>query len=369
MDNQVFLKNCESYESADIESAVDAVLDFFGGAEKILERGKDILIKPNLLMARNPSAATTAHPAIVEAVAERFTRLGANVVIADSPGGPYSAASLKKVYMACGMDRAAQRSGAELNYSTASKKITYDGIKTRQFELIEPAFKASTIISISKAKTHMLTYYTGAVKNMFGTIAGLNKAVCHAKMPDAADFCEFLVDLCNYTEPYISITDAVEGMDGKGPSGGRVRKVGVLAASKNPYALDLAMMRIVGLDWNRSPVHKIAAEKGFVPKEPYMLELLGDEIAPLEEKYIPAATVSVVMGAIRYMPKPIRRFIEPWFIKYPKMTDRCVGCADCARACPQGAITVINGKAVINKEKCIKCYCCHELCPIKAIDL
>ena len=169
MDNQVFLKNCESYESADIESAVDAVLDFFGGAEKILERGKDILIKPNLLMARNPSAATTAHPAIVEAVAERFTRLGANVVIADSPGGPYSAASLKKVYMACGMDRAAQRSGAELNYSTTSKKITYDGIKTRQFELIEPAFKASTIISISKAKTHMLTYYTGAVKNMFGT--------------------------------------------------------------------------------------------------------------------------------------------------------------------------------------------------------
>lgn len=369
MDNTVYFKKCADYSELSVSTAIDDILTHFGGVDNILRRGKDILIKPNLLMARSPDTATTAHPEIVYAVAKRFADAGANVVIADSPGGPYNKQSLKKVYQECGMDRAAQRSGAQLNYDISSKKITYDGIRTRQFELIAPAFNASTIISISKAKTHSLTYYTGAVKNLFGTIAGLNKAACHAKMPDARDFCEFLVDLCNYNEPYISITDAVEGMDGKGPSGGRVRKVGVIAASYNPYALDLAMMDLVGLDYRRSPVHSIACQYDLVAHEPHELIRLGDDIEPLKEKYIPAAKTHVVSGVIRFLPKPIRNVVEPIFIKYPKMTNRCIGCADCARACPQAAITVVAGKAQINKDKCIKCYCCHELCPIKAIDL
>ena len=369
MENTVFLKSCEDYSELNISTAIDEIFQHFGGVETILSRGRDILIKPNLLMARAPETATTAHPEIVYAVAKRLVDAGANVVIADSPGGPYTPQTIKKVYEQCGMDRAAQRAGATLNYDLTSKKVTYDGIKTRQFELISPAFNASTIISISKAKTHSLTHYTGAVKNLFGTIAGLNKAACHAKMPDANDFCEFLVDLCNYNAPYISITDAVEGMDGKGPSGGRVRHVGVIGASKNPYALDLAMMNIVRLDHHKAPIHEIASSHNLVVSEPYELILLGDDILPLADRFIPAMKSHVATGAIRFLPKPLKKLIEPMFIKYPKMTSRCIGCADCARACPRKAITVIAGKAQINKEKCIKCYCCHELCPIKAIDL
>ena len=54
---------------------------------------------------------------------------------------------------------------------------------------------------------------------------------------------------------------------------------------------------------------------------------------------------------------------------FPHITPRCVGCGDCARACPRQALHVANGKAHLDKWKCIKCYCCHEMCPIKAIDV
>ena len=369
MNNIVYLKQCDTYEERKVMEAVAEIISHFGGVDKVLERGKNILIKPNLLMARAPEGATTAHPEVVYAVAKLFCDAGANVTIADSPGGPYTNSSMKKVYAQCGMDRAAQRAQAMLNEDLSSKKIAYQGIQNRTFELITPVLQADTIINIAKAKTHMLTYYTGAVKNLFGTIAGLNKAVCHAKMPDAADFCEYLVDLCMYHKPAINMIDAVEGMDGKGPSGGRVRKVGVIAAGENPFACDLAMMHIVGLNHKRSPVHKVAVKHGLVAEEPEQLTLLGDAFPPITEPFLPAVQHTVAQGTMRFLPGFMQRILEPIMIKYPKITRRCVGCADCARACPKQAIVVVNRRAQIDKSKCIKCYCCHELCPVKAIDL
>ena len=31
--------------------------------------------------------------------------------------------------------------------------------------------------------------------------------------------------------------------------------------------------------------------------------------------------------------------------------------------------TVENGKATVHKDKCIRCFCCHEMCPVKAIKV
>ncbi|MCK4647472.1 4Fe-4S binding protein [Candidatus Pacearchaeota archaeon] len=52
----------------------------------------------------------------------------------------------------------------------------------------------------------------------------------------------------------------------------------------------------------------------------------------------------------------------PWVDK-----DECVGCGICVGECPVNAISMKNGKAVINMKKCIRCKKCHEVCPKKAI--
>lgn len=53
----------------------------------------------------------------------------------------------------------------------------------------------------------------------------------------------------------------------------------------------------------------------------------------------------------------------------PEIDAGCVGCGLCVAHCPPKAMEVIDGKARINYEKCIRCYCCQELCPENKVHL
>lgn len=52
----------------------------------------------------------------------------------------------------------------------------------------------------------------------------------------------------------------------------------------------------------------------------------------------------------------------PWINK-----NKCIGCGVCINICPVGAISMKDGKAVINEDKCIKCGKCLNVCPQRAI--
>ena len=47
--------------------------------------------------------------------------------------------------------------------------------------------------------------------------------------------------------------------------------------------------------------------------------------------------------------------------------DACNGCGACAEACPDAAIQVTAGKAVIDQDKCLGCGVCSRVCPSRAI--
>lgn len=48
--------------------------------------------------------------------------------------------------------------------------------------------------------------------------------------------------------------------------------------------------------------------------------------------------------------------------------EKCTGCGDCVDVCPVEALSVENGKAVVNEE-CIDCGACVNMCKNEALSL
>lgn len=367
MDKRVALIECQSYENTAVSEAVHRLLEQYGGA-KALAGGKKVLVKPNLLMAREPRDFTTTHPAVVEAVVREFMAAGCEVTIADSCGGAYTTSILKKLYTVTGMAKVAENTGATLNYDTSSEEMECkNGKRIDKVPIIKPVHDAEFIVSVAKLKTHGFAYYTGAVKNLFGVIPGLTKPMFHAKFPEKEEFCEMIVDLCELVSPDFSVIDGIVGMQGKGPSGGTAKEAGILLGGINPHAVDLAGLRVMGFKPEDVPTIYDAQERGLIPKTAYELEYLGDDPKEHELFFIPAST-KVPGFLIRLVPNKFRRLIGCLITPYPRINEKkCIGCGACARTCPMHTIKIVEGKAQIDYSQCVKCYCCHELCPPKAI--
>ena len=47
---------------------------------------------------------------------------------------------------------------------------------------------------------------------------------------------------------------------------------------------------------------------------------------------------------------------------------KCVGSGECIKVCPQKAITIVNGRAVIDLQKCDFDGICIPACPNSAIN-
>ncbi|MDL2289024.1 DUF362 domain-containing protein, partial [Oscillospiraceae bacterium OttesenSCG-928-F05] len=273
MDKRVCLCRCQSYENDEVRAAVRRILDAFGGAKAMIKPGDKVLIKPNLIIGRAPEEATTTHPSVVAAVAAEFAEAGGKVTIADSPGGAYTEENMRKIYKLSGLEAAAEATGALLNYDMSARTVALSDAKVlSEAPVISPVLDADFIISLAKLKTHSLAYYTGAVKNLFGVIPGIAKKTYHARFISATQFCEMLTDLCEFVKPGFSIVDGVVGMEGPGPTGGTPKRADVIGGAVNPYALDMAMGDVAGLQRRLNVILNVVEKRGLCPSTAAELE-------------------------------------------------------------------------------------------------
>ena len=244
-----------------------------------------------------------------------------------------------------------------------------------RFDLLEEVTRSDCVITLPKLKTHGLVRLTGATKILFGVVPGMLKIGYHTKLQTAAAFSEMLLDLLGLVKPRLAIMDAVVGMEGKGPSAGSPRQVGVIAASADSVALDVVCAHLVGLSAREYPLLAAAVHRGLSTGRLEDIVVLGEAVENLRVPDFKTPPGNPDVGMIpSVLPRRLRSWVTGELLERPVASpDRCTGCQTCLRSCPVQAISMegTSGKkfAVMDAAICIRCYCCHELCPENAIDL
>jgi uncharacterized protein (DUF362 family)/ferredoxin len=373
---EVSLIRCETYERQRVEDALRSCLEALGGMSRYVRPGDKVLIKPNLLRMSRPEAAIVTHPEVVRAAVRLAQEAGGIVTIIDSPGGPSNEGLMRRAYHLAGWDAVAEETGATLSYNFTSALVpSPDGKLIKRFDVLEEVTKADCVITLPKLKTHGLVRMTGATKILFGVVPGMLKMGYHEKLQTAAAFSEMLLDLLGLVKPRLAIMDAVVGMEGRGPAAGNPRQIGAIAASADSVALDVVCAHLIGLSAREIPLLTAAVQRGLSTGRLSDIAVLGEPVERLRVPHFQAPPGSLGSGMLpTFLPKQLSTWVKGELLERPVANpDRCTGCQTCLRSCPVQAIsmTSLNGRktAIMDASTCIRCYCCHELCPENAIDL
>ena len=335
---------------------IEPLLEPLGGMERFIAKDDGVLLKVNLLSAKEPEKAVTTHPDFLRAVAQAVRKAEGSPCIGDSPGGMFSQRSLSKTYQRSGLEALAHEENIPLNYDTGVRNLDIpNGKRLTRSPVCNYVLDADKVIALPKLKTHSFQYMTLACKIMYGAIPGLTKAKYHAQFPSRASFADMLLDVLTVAKPQLFIMDGILGMQGQGPGSGDPVTLGWVLASTDPVAMDITVCRVLGIEPIGIPVLKRAKIRHLWPERIDYPLLKPEDIA------ITGFKLSNTADHLLSGKKPPR--------KSPVVTDKCIGCGDCEKICPGGAVTVDGEVARVVYSKCIRCFCCHEVCPENAIKL
>lgn len=377
MENKVALVKCATYEQTKVCQQVEKAINLLGGIDKFIKKGQRVALKVNLLMKATPEKAMTTHPTVVYAVAKMVKDFGAVPFIVDSAGGPFTPGYINGIYSASGLKQVAESLNVELNQNFEYLEVENSSAKVGfKFPIVKAINDADVIINLSKLKTHSFTGYTNAVKNMFGIIPGLTKVEMHGKYRDLDTFMDFLFDIHTYlgNKLVLNITDAVIGMEGFGPSNGTPKQIGAIIAGQNAAFVDVMATRIIGLTPQFTPCIKTAIKRGFIDQT-LPLEVIGEKLEDMIVKDFKTIEPNNFKPYANYVPSFLQNTVHRLMTKRPVIKKTaCKGCKKCHDHCPVKAIsmeTKQDGKlfAKIDYNKCIRCYCCQELCPFGVVKV
>jgi len=371
--SKVSIVRCNSYEQKEVEEAVRESLQLIGGLDEIIKPQDRVLLKVNMINSDFPEKAATTHPSVLRAVIRVVKEMGGEPVVGDAPGVAYR--YIERTWQKTGLRRAAEEEGAEAINFREIKEIdnSTNNQKIPVLHVAKEVLDADVVVSLPKLKTHSFTLFTGAIKNLYGTIPGFRKKELHALAPRPQDFAELMVDIFSVIKPSLAIMDGVVGMEGEGPVAGSPRKVGLILASKDLVSLDAVASNIIGYHPFDIEITKVAAKRGLGVGKLEEIEIKG---VPLNEvKIEDFKLVSNLNTLLKRVPSFVFSLLRPAASLLLKVTpgvdeDSCRRCGDCAEACPVKAIKMENNKCpLINQKRCIRCFCCTEVCPYGSMKI
>jgi uncharacterized protein (DUF362 family)/ferredoxin len=378
---KIALIRVADYDEAQLEFGLASAFEALGVA-KLFSVGENILIKPNLLSPATPDRAVTPHPVVFDALIKQLSGFKVRLSYGDSP----AMASPKSAARAAGLSEVADRWAIPLADFTKGQDIVLtEGLRLRNTMIANGVLEAAGLVNLCKLKTHALTGMTGAIKNLFGVIVGPRKAQLHVEYPDAFSFTKMLAELNHLIKPRLIVMDAIVAMEGNGPASGTPRQVGWIIVGTDPVAIDTVGASIMGFQIRDLPVITAAVAAGLGTADlkaidAVVIETARQTVAPFApvDTLLPELVVAnfvrphVANSLMTKMTQLGGPVLKRYILKRPAIIDSsCTRCGQCVSACP------VNPKALdqpdpvavpsFKYERCIRCYCCQEICPSGAI--
>jgi uncharacterized protein (DUF362 family)/NAD-dependent dihydropyrimidine dehydrogenase PreA subunit len=363
MNKKVAVRECAEY---DYKRVYDLISDIFKTCDGPAVSGKKVLVKPNILMDADPAKCISTHPVVVEAMVRFLQSEGAAVYVGDSPAMHLPGTRFEK----SGIPEVCRKTGAE--WIDFLKSPVEAVLNNGRIRVASATSEVDLIVSMPKFKNHELVFFTGAIKNNLGLVPGFTKAMQHGLHHDRRRFAVFLVDLCEAVTPHFFIMDGIMGMEGHGPGQGTPVHTDVLIGSTNPLAMDIIASTIAGYDPMDIPTNAIAIARRHWLGNKNEIIYDGPELESLikkDFKRLPITgnenlAVKFIKHRLYFLKKLEKR---PVFVH-----EQCTGCQECIKICPVNAITMHQEKkkwVVLNDRKCIRCFCCAEVCQYSAVDV
>ena len=245
----------------DLAANLTALLEPLGGMAAFVKPGDRVLLKPNLLTGARPTQECTTRPEIVAAVGQLVIDAGGKPFLGDSP----AFGSARGVAKANGYLPMLERLGIPV-VEFSGQRCGTGSDEFGHLRLSKQAMGADVVINLPKVKSHSQLTLTLGVKNLFGCVPGKMKAWWHLEAgKDKQRFARMLVETAKAIAPDLTIVDGIVGHEGNGPSGGTPRALGVLAAARNPFALDRALVDVLQVDPEAVPTIVAAEVMGLGP--------------------------------------------------------------------------------------------------------
>jgi len=211
-------------------------------------RGRDVVVKPNLVEFE-PESFINTNPLLVHAAVEAFRSRGAaSVLIAEGPGHRRNTLDLADAAGYFKIVPKFEDSFVDLNLDDVTRvNLPRQFSRLGKVYLPNTALRAGLLVSMPKMKTHHWVGATLAMKNLFGLVPGAvygwPKNVLHW-----AGIIESIADLHSAFPRQFAIVDGIVGMQGNGPIQGKAKCAGVVVAGSDPVAVDATCCRIMRIN-------------------------------------------------------------------------------------------------------------------------
>ena len=249
------------------------------GADKILERYRRILIKPNYVNASLPSTGVTTDPRVVRSVVEYLLEEGWSPhEFAVGEGGMANYDTLE-TFKAVGLVDQLNSLGVKLIDLNREPHVEVKIPKGKSLKSVKVA-KAfqdyDCILSVPKLKVHCWSLSTLSMKNMMGGI--LPKGIMHD------DLHQKIVDLNRAFGPELTVIDGIIGCQGHELACDPISS-DVIIAGEDFVATDAVGSFLMGLCEDDVPYLDLARKAGLGENRLENIEYAGEMISKLRKYY------------------------------------------------------------------------------------